>query len=69
MSPQLLSQPITAPLIEILDDGGDPYVTIHEAAGTTNILVATDTAKKSSSDTDFITTAVLHEIDTVLIKQ
>ncbi len=56
-------------MIEILDSGGIPYITINEEAGTTNIMVATDTDRDVVSDTDFITTAVIHRIDGVLIKQ
>jgi uncharacterized surface protein with fasciclin (FAS1) repeats len=56
-------------IIEILDGAGDPYVTISEADGVTNIMVATDTDDQSSDETDYIITSVIHEIDSVLIKQ
>lgn len=46
-------------LIEILDSTENPYVSIPEAEGTTNIMI---------SYYDWIT-SVAHEIDTVLIKQ
>jgi uncharacterized surface protein with fasciclin (FAS1) repeats len=55
-------------VIEILDSDGNPYVTIHEDAETTNIMIATDTDKGGSSDTDFITTGIIHVIDKVLKK-
>ena len=55
--------------IEILDSNGDPYITINENGNRTNILIATDTDKKGSSDTDNITTTVIHTMDGVLIKQ
>jgi len=46
-------------LIEIIDSKGNPYVTIPEAEGVTNIMVTTDSR----------VTAVIHEINSVLIKQ
>lgn len=56
-------------MIEILDKDGNPYITINEATGKTNIMIATDTDPNGSLDTDYITTGVIHEIDEVLIKQ
>jgi uncharacterized surface protein with fasciclin (FAS1) repeats len=56
-------------LIEILDASGESYVTITEAEGVSNVMVATDTDDSSTDDTDFIITSVIHEIDSVLIKQ
>jgi uncharacterized surface protein with fasciclin (FAS1) repeats len=56
-------------IIEILDAGGTPYITIPEVPGKTNILVVTDTDEESPSEMDYITTALIHEIDTVLVKQ
>jgi len=56
-------------MIEILDVNSDPYITVNEAVGKTNIMIATDTDPGQISDLDFITTSVIHEIDGVLIKQ
>ncbi len=58
-------------VIDILDEDGNPYVTIHETSGKNNIPIFYDTDKSpdSNSETDMIITAVAHEIDTVLIKQ
>jgi len=55
--------------IEILDAGGNPYVTIMEQGVKTNIMVGTDSDEYNESNIDYITTAVIHEIDTVLVKQ
>jgi uncharacterized surface protein with fasciclin (FAS1) repeats len=55
--------------IEILDAAGEPYVTIEETEGISNIMVATDTDDHSVDDTDFIITSVIHKIDKVLIQQ
>jgi uncharacterized surface protein with fasciclin (FAS1) repeats len=46
-------------LIEILDSDGNPYVVIPEAEGITNIMVTTDDE----------VTAVIHEINRVLVQQ
>jgi len=56
-------------MIEILDKDGNPYITINEATGKTNIMIATDTDPDPNAnlDTDNITTGVIHEIDEVLI--
>ena len=58
-------------VIEILDKDGNPYVTIPESPGKTNIPICYDKDKsaESTSSTDLIITAVAHEIDTVLVKQ
>jgi hypothetical protein len=56
-------------LIEILDSGGSPYISIPETPGTTNIMVGKDTDESTPHELDFITIAVVHEIDTVLVKQ
>jgi hypothetical protein len=53
-------------VIEILGPGGEPFVTIEEAVGISNIMVATDTDKLSEDPSDFIITSVIHEIDKVL---
>jgi uncharacterized surface protein with fasciclin (FAS1) repeats len=45
-------------LIEILDSQGIPYVTVHEAGQTTNIMASTNYSEIN---------AVIHEIDKVLI--
>jgi len=57
--------------IEILDADGNPYVTILEGPGMTNIMVATDSDPNpsSTSDLDYTTTSVIHRINNVLIKQ
>ena len=55
--------------IEILDSTGSPYVTVHEQAGKTNIVSAYDIDDVSESDFDFVTTGVVHEINSVLIKR
>jgi hypothetical protein len=44
-------------IIEILDTGGQPYVTIPEEEGVTNIMVTRNGR----------VTAVIHEIDRVLV--
>lgn len=56
-------------LIEILDAGGNPYVSVIDSPGKSNIMIVTDTDDESTSETDFITTAVIHVIDGVLVKQ
>ena len=56
-------------LIEILDASGNPYVSVAESPNSTNIMIVTDTDDESESETDFITTVVIHEIDEVLVKQ
>jgi uncharacterized surface protein with fasciclin (FAS1) repeats len=56
-------------LIEILDAGGNPYISIPETPGKTNIMVGKDTDASTPSELDYITIAVVHEIDTVLVKQ
>ena len=56
-------------LIRILDKNGNTYTEIPEMEGYTNFMVATDLDKSSSSVYDYITTGVVHLIDTVLIKQ
>jgi uncharacterized surface protein with fasciclin (FAS1) repeats len=55
--------------IEILDKNGNPYVTIGENEGATNIFIATDADNVSDSPYDFITTGVIHEVDKVLVKE
>jgi hypothetical protein len=54
-------------MIEILDAEGNPYFTINEAVNVTNIMVGTDTDLENESETDFITTAVIHQINEVLM--
>ena len=56
-------------LIRILDGNGNTYTEIPEQEFHTNIMVATDMDEESTSVYDFITTGVVHEIDSVLIKQ
>lgn len=58
-------------IIEILNAAGNPYITIEEKPGMTNILVATDSdpSPTSTSGLDYITTSVIHKINNVLIKQ
>ena len=56
-------------MIQILDNKGEAYITINEEPGKNNIMIATDTDMDESSDTDFITTSVIHVIDGVLVKQ
>jgi len=56
-------------MIEILDADGNPYVTINETPGKTNKMIVTDTDDDSSSELDFTTTAIIHLIDEVLVKQ
>jgi len=54
--------------IDILDKNGALYYKIEEGTEPTNILVKTDTDPNSQSNWDFITSGVIHVIDTVLIK-
>ena len=55
--------------INILDKNGELYYKVEEGGtNLTNMLVKTDTDKSSSSKWDFITTGVIHVIDTVFIK-
>ena len=56
-------------LIRILDKAGNLYTEIKEQEGVTNVMIATDMDEDSNSRYDFITTGVIHEIDSVLIKQ
>ena len=56
-------------LIRILDKAGNLYTEIQEQEGVTNVMIATDMDEESNSRYDFITTGVIHEIDSVLIKQ
>ncbi len=56
-------------LIRILDMHGGTYTEILEQEDHTNLMIATDLDEESTSVYDYITTGVLHEIDTVLIKQ
>lgn len=56
-------------LLEILDAEGNPYITIPETPGKTNLMVGKDTDLSTASDLDYITIAVVHEIDTVLVNQ
>ncbi len=54
--------------ISILNKDGGLYYKIEEGTNTTNMFVKTDTDKSSSSKWDFITTGVIHVIDTIFIK-
>lgn len=56
-------------LIRIFDNDGNLYTEVQEEEGTTNVMIATDMDATSGSRYDFIITGVIHEIDTVLIKQ
>ncbi len=56
-------------LIRILDKDGALFTEIHEQDGATNVMVATDMDEESGSLYDFAITGVMHEIDSVLIKQ
>ena len=55
--------------IRILDKEGNVYTEINEKEGATNRMIAFDTDELSDSKYDYIITGVLHEIDTVLVKQ
>lgn len=59
----------SADKIRILDKEGNLYTEINENESTTNKMIAFDTDLVSSSKYDYIITGVLHEIDTVLVKQ
>ena len=54
--------------IDILDKDGNIYYKIREGIDPANLLVKTDTDPNSQSVWDFMTTGVIHVIDTVLIK-
>ena len=56
-------------VIRILNREGQLYTEIAEQEGATNLMIATDLDDNSASAYDFITTGVIHEIDSVLIKQ
>ena len=56
-------------LIRILDKAGNLITEIREQEGVTNVMISTDMDEDSNSRYDFITTGVIHEIDSVLIKQ
>ena len=56
-------------VIDILDKNGNLYISIPEKEGKTNIMIAYDLDPESDDETDFIITGVVHQIDTVLIKQ
>lgn len=58
-----------ADIIRILDGDGNLYFEINEQEGATNNMIAFDTDNVSTSEYDFIITSVIHEIDTVLVKQ
>ena len=55
--------------IELYDNDGILYLSIDEEEGKTNIMIANDTDSESMSIHDYITTGVVHQIDTVLIKK
>lgn len=56
--------------IDILNRNGEIYIKISEGGtNTTNMLVKTDTDKNSTSKWDFITTGVIHEVDTFFVKE
>ena len=55
-------------VIDILDKDNNVYLSIHQEEGKTNRIIVYDTDKQSDSQWDYITTAVVHEIDKVLIK-
>lgn len=55
--------------IDILDEEGNLYYRVDEEDGKTNSMATTKTGDANKSNFwDFITTGVVHEIDTVLIK-
>jgi len=53
-------------VIEILDSNNNLYVSVAEAEGTTNVMIAYDTDELSTDDTDFIITTIVHGINKVL---
>ncbi|MEX0980573.1 MAG: fasciclin domain-containing protein [Bacteroidales bacterium] len=55
-------------MIELLDKENSVYLTIPEEDGKTNRTVVFETVNNSTSEWDFITTAVIHQIDKVLNK-
>ncbi len=56
-------------VIEILDEEGEIYTSVNEGSGANKfIYYDTDKSPESTSSGDLIITAVLHEIDTVLVK-
>ena len=56
-------------MIRILNNSGGLYTEIFEQPGATNVMIATDLDEDSNSRYDYIITGVIHEIDSVLIKQ
>jgi len=54
--------------IEILDNSGDVVFNIEENGTTTNIMTAIDISNDNNLQ-NYITNGVLHEIDTILLKQ
>jgi len=56
-------------VIRILDKEGNLHTEINEQEGHTNQMIASDMNEDSNSSYDFIITGVIHEIDSVLIKQ
>jgi len=56
-------------VIRILDSNGELFVEINEQEGATNKMIATDLDEDSDSRYDFVISGVIHEIDSVLIKQ
>ena len=58
----------TPDVIQILDKNGDVYLEVPEQKGQTNQIIWYDTNEQSSSDWDFITTGVVHNIDKVLVR-
>ena len=58
----------TPDIIQILDKNGDVYLNVPEQEGETNQIIWYDTNDQSSSDWDFITTGVIHNINKVLIR-
>jgi uncharacterized surface protein with fasciclin (FAS1) repeats len=67
LSRQSILNILTKPdIIEILDKENNVYLTIPEEEGKTNKTVVSQTVSNSTSQWDFITTAVIHQIDKVL---
>jgi uncharacterized surface protein with fasciclin (FAS1) repeats len=54
-------------MIEILDDYDNLITRISEQEGKNNVMIITDTDEESESIMDYITSSILHEIDTVLL--
>ncbi len=54
-------------VIEILDNTGELYISIPEGGGKTNNMIVTKPIQDSESQWNFVTTGVIHGIDSVLM--